>query len=121
MVARFYDILGIGEGTLQRKLNRMHLPQKYGVNPPILTQLIHLSNKLVDIAFPISKVTTLDEMFELARPPATSRVRELERPQKVRCLRDKISNSNKDPAITATNLFEIGASSDDLVDQIFHR
>jgi hypothetical protein len=62
------------------------------VNPILLTNLIHLSDEFVDIVFPVPKITTLNEMLELACPPATRRVREFERPQEVRCLRTNISH-----------------------------
>jgi hypothetical protein len=55
--------------------------------PPLLPtptsyqkQLIHLSNQFVNIAFPISKVTALNKVLELARPPAARGVGEFERP-----------------------------------------
>jgi hypothetical protein len=46
-----------------------------------------LSNKLVDVGFPVAEVTTLNIMLELACPPATSGVGELEGPQEVGNLR----------------------------------
>ncbi len=49
-------------------------------------QLVHLSDELVNVGFPIAEVTTLDEVLELAYSPATSGVGELERPEEVRRL-----------------------------------
>lgn len=51
---------------------------------------------------PIAKVTTLNEVLELAGAEATSRVAELERPQEVGCL------------------LEVGADGVDLVNKILH-
>ena len=48
--------------------------------------LVHLPDELVDVAFPVAEVTTLDVVLELPCPPATSGVGELERPQEVRRL-----------------------------------
>lgn len=48
--------------------------------------LVHLSDELVNVAFPVTEITTLDIVLKLACPPSTSRVRELEWPKKVRCL-----------------------------------
>lgn len=48
--------------------------------------LVHLSDELVNVTFPVTEITTLDIVLKLARPPSTSRVRELEWPKKVRCL-----------------------------------
>jgi len=62
-----------------------------------------LSDKFVDVALPVTLITALDVVLELALPPATSRVRELERPEEV------------------GNLFEVGTDGDDLVNEIFDR
>lgn len=48
--------------------------------------LVHLSDELVDVVFSVTEVTALDEVLELAYPPATSGVGELERPKEVRRL-----------------------------------
>ena len=45
--------------------------------------LVHLSDELVDVGFPVAEVTTLNVVLEFACPPATSRVGELEGPQEV--------------------------------------
>lgn len=50
-------------------------------------QSVHLSDKLVDVAFPVTKVSTLDEVLKFTLSPATGRVRELEGPKEVRCLK----------------------------------
>jgi hypothetical protein len=52
-----------------------HEQRKHGIK-----ELVHLSNKLVDIVFPIPKVTTLDKMLELAYSLTTCRVGEFEGP-----------------------------------------
>jgi hypothetical protein len=72
--------------------------RKHGIK-----ELVHLSNKLVDIVFPISKMTTLNKVLKLACPPATHRVGEFEGPQEVR------------------RLLEIGTSCDNLMYEILHR
>jgi hypothetical protein len=46
-------------------------------------RLIHLSDESVDVLFPVAKITTLNEVLELAWSEASSRVGELERPQEV--------------------------------------
>jgi len=62
--------------------------------------LVHLLDELVDVVFPVTQVTTLDEMLELAGLEATSGVAELEGPQEV------------------AGLLEVGADGVDLVDEI---
>jgi len=64
--------------------------------------LVHLADKVVDLVLAVTKVTTLDEVLELARAEATSGVAELERPQEV------------------GGLLEVGADSVDLVDEILN-
>lgn len=61
---------------------------------------VHLPDELVDVAFPVTEVTALNEMLELARPPATSGVGELEGPQEV------------------GGLLEVGARGGNLVDKV---
>jgi len=61
-----------------------------------------LTDELVDVGLSVTEVTTLHIVLKLACPPATSRVRELEGPEEVR------------------SLLEVGASSDDLVDEVFN-
>ena len=53
-------------------------------------RLVHLPDELVDVGFPVAEVTTLDVVLELACPPATGGVGELERPKEVRCLENHI-------------------------------
>ncbi len=62
--------------------------------------LIHLADKLVDISFPITKVTTLHVVLKLPCSPATSGIRKFEGPKEV------------------GGLFEVRASSDDLMHEI---
>jgi hypothetical protein len=64
--------------------------------------LVHLLDESVDVLLPVTQVTTLDEMPELALVEATSWVRQLEGPEEV------------------AGLLEVGADSEDLVDQILH-
>lgn len=64
--------------------------------------LVHLADELVDVGFPVTKVTTLHEVLELPCSPAAGRVGELEWPEEVRCL------------------LEVGASSEDFVNEILN-
>ena len=64
--------------------------------------LVHLSDQRVDVGLPVAKVTTLDKVLELARPPAAVGVGELEGPEEV------------------GGLLEVGAGGDDLVDEILN-
>lgn len=48
--------------------------------------LVHLSDELVDVRFPVTKVTTLDVVLEFACPPTAVGVGKLEGPQEVGCL-----------------------------------
>ena len=64
--------------------------------------LVHLSDQSIDFVFPVTQVTTFNEMSELSRTETTSRVAELEGPEEV------------------GSLLEVGANGEDLVDQIFH-
>jgi hypothetical protein len=45
--------------------------------------LVHLSDKAVDVGLPVTKVSAFDIVLELARPPATGGIRELKRPKEV--------------------------------------
>jgi len=69
---------------------------------PILVfiNLVHLADEGVDSLLTVAKVTTLDEVLELAGTEATGRVAELEGPQEV------------------GGLLEVGANGEDLVDEI---
>lgn len=77
-------------------------PKCYPPSLPRSNNLVHLPDELVDVAFPVTEIATLDVMFELPCPPAASGIGELERPQEVR------------------SLLEVGSSSDDLVNKIFN-
>jgi hypothetical protein len=70
--------------------------------PPKATFLVHLPDQSIDVLLPIAKVTTLNEVLELARAEATSGVAELEGPQEV------------------GGLLEVGADSVDLMNEILH-
>lgn len=58
--------------------------------------LIHLPDQSVDVLFPVTKITALDEMSELAWSETARWVGQLEWPQEVGCL------------------FEVGADGEDL-------
>ena len=67
---------------------------------PTNTNLVHLADELVDVRLPVTEVTALDEVLELACPPAAGGVGKLERPQEV------------------VGLLEVRAGSEDLVDKV---
>jgi hypothetical protein len=69
---------------------------------PFHTSLVHLSNKSIDLVFPVTQITALNVMSELSCTETASGVAELEGPEEVR------------------GLLEVGADGEDLVDQIFH-
>ena len=64
--------------------------------------LVHLADEGVDVVLTVAKVTTLDEVLELACPPATVGVGELERPKEV------------------GRLLEVGTSGEDFVHEILN-
>lgn len=78
-----------------------------------------MSDKFVDARLPVTKVTTLDIVLEFARPPATSRVRELEGPQEVRCLEKRQSAVSTSPS-SHSHLLKVGTSSSNFVHQVLH-
>ena len=65
-------------------------------------RLVHLLDERVDEVLAVAKVTTLDEVLELAGAETTGRRRKLEGPQEV------------------GGLLEVGADGVDLVDEILH-
>ena len=69
---------------------------------PHSCHLVHLLDESIDVLLPVTQVTTLDEMPELALVEATSWIRQLEGPEEV------------------AGLLEVGANGEDLVDQILH-
>jgi len=69
---------------------------------PCIYTLVHLSDQSIDLILAVSEITTLYEMTELAGSETSSWVGELEWPEEV------------------GGLLEVGADSEDLVDQIFH-
>jgi hypothetical protein len=78
-------------------------PKKTSMNPILLfINLVHLADEGVDSLLTVAKVTTLDEVLELAGTEATSGVAELEGPQEV------------------GGLLEVGANGEDLVDEILN-
>lgn len=64
--------------------------------------LVHLLDQSIDMLLAIAKITTFDEMLELACPETSSGVRELERPQEV------------------ANLLEVWSNSEDLVNDVLN-
>jgi hypothetical protein len=75
--------------------------EKTSMNPILVfINLVHLADEGVDSLLTVAKVTTLDEVLELAGTEATGRVAELEGPQEV------------------GGLLEVGANGEDLVDEI---
>jgi len=86
---------------------RRHRPslsqQNIAKRPPHGLRSVHLPDELVDVALTVAVVAALDEVLELALPPATGRVGELERPEE------------------ACDLLEVGADGVDLVDEILDR
>ena len=69
---------------------------------PTNTNLVHLADELVDVRLPVTEVTAMDEVLELACPPAARGVGELEGPEEVR------------------RLLEVGAGGEDLVYEILN-
>ena len=53
------------------------------ITPQAVDDLVHLSDELIDVLFPVTMITTLYIVLELACSPATSWVRKLEGPQEV--------------------------------------
>lgn len=80
---------------------------------------VHLADELVDVGLSVTKVTTLHEVLEFARPPATVRVRQLKRPEEVGCLFQSVSR-RKYLSHGRSNLLEVGAGSSNLVNEIFY-
>lgn len=67
-----------------------------------IQNLVHLADESVDVLLTVAKITTLNEVLELAGAETTSGVAELEGPQEV------------------GGLLEVGADGVDLVDEILH-
>ena len=55
----------------------------------VIYHLVHLSDELVDVGFPVTEITALHVVLELPCPPSASGVRKFERPQEVGCLTTK--------------------------------
>ena len=74
------------------------------LSPSTLTSsnLIHLSNQIIDIILPITQIASLDEMLEFPSSEATGGTAELKRPQEV------------------TSLLEVWSDGKDLVDEVLH-
>ncbi len=58
--------------------------------PPPTCHLVHLPDELVDVVLPITKVASQYVVLELALSPATVGVGELEWPQEVGSLRQRM-------------------------------
>lgn len=72
------------------------------LTPSRTINLVHLADKVVDEELPVTKITALNEVLELAGTEATSGGRELEGPQEV------------------GGLLEVGANGVDLVDEVLN-
>jgi len=96
-VIHSFDAMRLCMPALRSKRN--HIPRS---NPSTTTNLVHLSDQSIDLVFPVTQVTTLNKMSELASSESSSGVAELEWPQEV------------------GSLLEVGANGEDLVDQILH-
>ena len=79
-----------------------------------------MPDELVDVRLPVAEVTTLDEVLELACPPATSGVGELEWPKEVRGLKAKLAGTSSGHQSQDAHLLEVGAGSEDLVHEILN-
>lgn len=75
---------------------------KFLEDPVSSHRLVHLADEGVDVVLTVTKVTTLDEVLELASAETTGGVAELEGPAEV------------------GGLLEVGADGVDLVDQVLH-
>lgn len=73
----------IMEQALPASIHTSHLASIYKPTETPTKTLVHLSDKLVDVVLPVTEVTALDVVLELACPPATSGVGEFERPEEV--------------------------------------
>jgi hypothetical protein len=78
-----------------------------------------LADELVDVGLSVTKVTTLHEVLEFARPPATVRVRQLKRPEEVGRLFQSVSR-RKYLSHGRSDLLEVGAGSGNLVNEVFY-
>jgi hypothetical protein len=83
-------------GNLPRSPSQFHVTLFARVERPCKLSLIHLSDQSVDELFSITKITTLDEMSELAWSETASGVGQLKWPQEV------------------GGLLEVGANGEDL-------
>ena len=85
------------------------------------TYSVHLPDELVDVGFPVTEVTTLDVVLELACPPAAGGVGELEWPEEVGCLGLTLeSKKNKVPDGRFAHLLEVGPGGENLVNEILN-
>ena len=92
----------MSKGQRSESSRRLRLEQLLQPTRTPFRPLVHRLDQGIDVLLPVTIITTLDVMLELARSEASSRVRQLERPQEV------------------AGLLEGGTNCDDLVDQIFH-
>lgn len=75
----------IFSANIEDVANRLHAPVPQDKPHPTLVQrrrhrLVHLADELVDVGFPVTEVTALDVVLELAHSPSTSGVGQLEGP-----------------------------------------
>lgn len=80
----------------------MHFPSPLSQFLFSVFTLVHLADESVDSVLAVAEITTLNEVLELAGTETTSGVAQLEGPQEV------------------GGLLEVGANSEDLVDQVLH-
>ena len=79
-----------------------------------------MSDERVDVSFLVTEVATLDVVLELACPPSTGGIGELERPQEIQCLAGSLSHKSKTGSVHgSTYLFEVRASGEDVMNEIF--
>ena len=79
-----------------------------------------MSDERVDVSFLVTEVATLDVVLELVCPPSTRGIGELERPQEIQCLAGGLSHESKTGLVHgSTYLFEVRASGEDVMNEIF--
>ena len=79
-----------------------------------------MSDELVDVCLPVTKVTALDVMFELPLTPTTSWIGEFKWPKEVRGLKSFV-NLKLARCRRFTHLFKVGSDSKDFVHEILDR
>jgi hypothetical protein len=99
-----FVVLLNAEQTMPCEVQTTSLNKPVSIKPPfpIPFFLVHLADESVDVVLTVAKITTLNEVLELAGAEATVGVAKLEGPEEV------------------GGLLEVGPDGVDLVDQIFH-